>query len=204
MAVTNVAGTGFVPAKVRGVGGNATITYRRYRVLSNNTNQIATHDAVKRSSHDILGLGTSSTFATTIASVCEGVSYIDSTGARRPAAILPAATTYSGSGNDPANASYVFLVDNPGNVAFEASVDSSPAIADLNLNCEINCAAATTAGYSQQSVKYSTKAVTATLPVRLYDFKFAPDNNVDATNCHMFIVINTDSDEPSLSASAGV
>lgn len=204
MAVTNVAGTGFVPAKMRGVGGNATITYRRYRVLSNNTNQIATHDAVARSSHNIVGLGTSSTFATTLASVCEGVSYIDSTGARRPAAILPAATTYSGSGNDPANSSYVFLVDNPGNVAFEASVDTSPAIADINLNCSINCAAATTAGYSQQTVNYASKAVTATLPVRLYDFKFGPDNNVDAINAHMFVVINTDSDEPALSASTGV
>jgi hypothetical protein len=191
MANTQVAG--FIPARQTG-GGN--ISYVRRSATSNNTDEIATNDAVKADSGgNILGLGTSSTHATAVDGVCGGVSYIDATQGRIQAKRLPAATTYTGTAYGNENATFVFVTENALNTQFIASIDSAMALTNLRNSFEIVLGAAVN-GYSVQELKGSTSAVTATLPFRLIESVLAGDNDISIADARHYVMINDGQTEP--------
>ena len=193
--MANTQHPGFYPS--RATNGGA-ITYTRKRVITNNSAPIGLQDAVKIDTNgNVLGLGTSSTQSAAIQSVAMGVSYVDSTLGRISAKNLPASTLYTSSGIDPDNATYVFLVENPVNVIFRASVDEAIVLADLYSNMEIVLGTPSN-GQSIQELDASTKANTATLPIRVVDFVFQSDNDVDSADAHVFCMVNAGQIEPAL------
>jgi len=193
--MANVQHPGFLPCAY-GTGG--TVSYVRRRVLSNNTNPIGLQDAVKGDANgNVLGLGTSSTQSTAIDTVAMGVSYVNSSSERIGAKNLPASTTYTGSTVDPVNATYAFVVENAPLAKFRASADGAIAITDLRLNMEIILGTPVN-GLSVQELDASTAATTATLPVRVLEFIFAADNDVDSADAHVYCTVNAGQTEPAL------
>lgn len=197
--MANIAQPGFRP--VRGTNGVA-ISYSRRRVLSNNTNAISMYDAVVI---DAAGDTVRATVTTTaVASAATGVSYVDSRDGRKGSKDLPAATVYTGSIVDPENSSYVFVVENPVNVDFKASVAASAiAMTDLDLNYAMVLGAASN-GYSGHTLTATARAVTATLPWRVKEFYFDnTSNDPDLINTAVYCTVNAGMIEPALSAYTG-
>lgn len=194
----NVQHPGFYPARVSGISGGG-ITYKRRRVLTNNTTAIATQDAVVADGNgNILGIAAGA-HNSAIASVAMGASYVNASGERVGAKVLPAATLYTSSTINPDNASYVYIVENELNVDFIASADGALALEDLLENFEIIAAAAVN-GISTHEVDASTAATTATFPVRLMDMVVAPDNDIDSADARWFFRINAGFMAPSSNA----
>jgi hypothetical protein len=191
----NVQHPGFYPT--RNLGGG-TVTYRRARVLSNNTNAIALQDAVTVDTNgNVLGQAQTGTLSTAVHAVAMGTFYVNADGVRTGAKQLPAATTYTGSTVDPENASYVFLTEGAHNVVFRCSVDAAITIADLGTNMGIALAPPVN-GISSQELVGSTKATTATLPMRVTDFCFTAGVDPDAADARVFAMINAGVIEPAL------
>lgn len=198
---TNVALPGFYPSESNLGGGS--ISYVRRRALTNGSNPIACQDAVKADSNaDILGLGTSSTFATAVDGVAMGVSYIAADGTRVARANLPGSTAYTSTGVDPINATYVFVTEAADNIKYLCSVDTAMALTNIRNNFDINLAAGVN-GYSQQELRAaSASGATTTTPFRLVDFVFAGDNIIDSgTHVHVKAMINIGQTEPDMTAS---
>lgn len=197
--MANIAQPGFRP--VRGTNG-VQISYSRRRVLSNNINPISCYDAVIIDSNGDTIRATSAT--TAVASAACGVSYVDSRDGRKGSKDLPAATVYSGATVDPINASYVFVVENPVNVDFKASVaNSAIAMTDLDLNYPMVLGAPTN-GYSGHTLNATGRATTATLPWRVKEFYFDDtSNDPDAVNTAVYCTVNAGMIEPALSAYTG-
>ena len=200
--MANSALTGFRPVYVKGGG---TVTYRRGRVLTNNTTAIFLYDAVIRAA------GGDYTVAAVTTTLTQGSSggavYTDAAGTRREAKYLPAATLYTSSGVAPDNASYIYLVDNLVNTVFTASVAvAAVALTDLNLNLAMVLGAgSTTTGLSAHTLTATGKAVTATIPWRFENFVIgSPINDPDLVNTAALVTANCTFDEPALSASLGV
>lgn len=191
--MANLALAGFQPARRSGGG---TISYRRARVLTNNTLAINLFDAVVIDSNgDTLQ---ASTTTTAVSSVSNGASYIDANSIRVGAKGLPAATLYTSTGNTPDNASYVFVVDNSLEVDYVCSVAAlAIAMTDMNLNYAF-VAGTGTNGISAQTLTATGRATTATLPFRVQDFVYAGDNDPDVIDCHVFAKINAGMWEPAL------
>jgi len=193
--MANVQHPGFLPC---GYGTGGTVTYVRRRALTNNTDPIGLQDAVIAvNDGNITSPGVSSTRATLVDSVAMGVSYVNANGERIGAKNLPAATLYTSSGVNPDNATYVTCVENAVLAKFRASVDAAVTLTNLRNNCEIILGTPVN-GLSVQELKGSTLATTATLPIRMIEFIFAADNDVDAADAHVYCAINQGQSEPAL------
>jgi len=86
---------------------------------------------------------------------------------------------------------YVMVADDP-NIVFEAqTMGATLAAADIGLNAEVDVTAgSTTSGASGMAVDLSTKAATATLPLKLFGFPNRPDNNIGDAFTNVYVLIN--------------
>lgn len=86
---------------------------------------------------------------------------------------------------------YLLVADDP-NVVFEAQTSGATfATADIGQNCEPDVAAgSTTSGASGMTIDLSTKAGTATLPLKVVGFPYRPDNNIGDSYTNAYVVIN--------------
>ena len=85
---------------------------------------------------------------------------------------------------------YVLVADDP-TIVFEAQCTGTLAAADIGLNVDPDVTAGSTVtGASGMSIDLSTKAVTATLPLKLVGFPSRPDNNIGDTYVNAYVVIN--------------
>jgi hypothetical protein len=202
--MANVRKLGIRPTRVSGGG---TITYRRTRVLTNNTLAIALNDCVKfAATGDIVACASGTDENILMASVSGGVSFVNTSSIRVEAKALPAATLYTSSGVNPDNASYCYIVDNAIMVEFEANVANvAIALTDLNLNYPtVLTASSTVTGLSNHEINATGRAqATATLPWRVREFIFRADNDVDLIDVKVLAMINAGQGEPVTSAYVG-
>lgn len=201
--MANVRRLGIIPTRVSGGG---TLTYRRARVLTNNTLAIALNDAVKfAATGDIVACASGTDENILLASVSGGVSYVDGTAKRIEAKALPAATLYTSSGVAPDNASWCYIVDNATMVEFEANVaNSAIALTDLNLNYPLVLTASnTTTLLSKHELNATGRATTSTLPMRVREFVMRADNDVDIVDTKVLCMINAGQGEPVTSIYTG-
>ena len=86
---------------------------------------------------------------------------------------------------------YLLVADDP-SLVFEAqTMGATLATADIGLNCEPDVAAGNTAsGASGMTIDLSTKAATATLPLKLVGFPYRPDNAIGDSFTRAYVVIN--------------
>lgn len=85
---------------------------------------------------------------------------------------------------------YVLVADDP-NLVFEAQCTGTLAVADIGLNVSPDVTAgSTTTGNSGESIDLSTKATTATLPLKLVGFPNRPDNLITDSYVNAYVVIN--------------
>ena len=86
---------------------------------------------------------------------------------------------------------YVMVADDP-NTVFEAqTMGATLAAADIGLNAEVDVTAgSTTSGASGMAVDLSTKAATATLPLKIVGFPYRPDNSIGDAYTNVYVVIN--------------
>lgn len=87
---------------------------------------------------------------------------------------------------------YAIVADDP-NLVFEAQADEAITIAtDIGLCAAVTVTAVTTAtGVSNMQIDASTKATTATLPVKMIGLRSAPINDVtDTSNLKVLCIIN--------------
>jgi type III secretory pathway lipoprotein EscJ len=83
------------------------------------------------------------------------------------------------------------VADDP-SLIFEAqTIGAVLATADIGLNAEVDVTAgSTTSGASGMSVDLSTKAATATLPLKIVGFPQRPDNNIGDAFTNVYVRIN--------------
>ena len=86
---------------------------------------------------------------------------------------------------------YLLVADDP-NLVFEAqTMGATLATADIGLNAEVDVTAgSTTSGASGMAVDLSTKAATATLPLKVLGFPNRPDNNIGDAFTNVYVLIN--------------
>lgn len=85
---------------------------------------------------------------------------------------------------------YLLVADDPG-LVFEAQATGTLATADIGLNAAPSAAAGSTVtGNSGFSVDLSTKAATATLPLKIVGFPQRPDNNIGDAFVNVYVRIN--------------
>ncbi len=86
---------------------------------------------------------------------------------------------------------YLLVADDP-NVVFEGQTSGATfAAADVGQNCEPDVAAGnTSSGASGMTIDLSTKATTATLPLKVVGFPYRPDNNIGDAFTNAYVVIN--------------
>lgn len=86
---------------------------------------------------------------------------------------------------------YVLVADDP-NLVFEVQTSGATlATADIGLNANATATAGSTAnGASGETVDLSTKAVTATLTLKLFGFPYRPDNNIGDAFTSAYVIIN--------------
>jgi hypothetical protein len=199
--MANARKLGFTPTRVSGGG---TVTFRKARVLTNNTLAINFGDAVKSAATgDIVACASGTDEQLLLASVAQGATYVRADGARIEAKGLPAATLYTSTGAWPDNASYVYVVDNATMVEFEANVaNSAIALTDLNLNYPIVLTASTTL-FSKHELNATGRAVTSTFPFRVREFVQRPDNDISLVDCKVLCMINAGQTEPVTSIYTG-
>lgn len=188
----NVQIAGFQPARRSGGGF---ISYKRVRVLTNNTLEIALHDGVVMDANG--NYLQASTTTTAVSTVSNGASYVHATLGRIGSKNLPAATLYTSTGVAPENASYISVVDNEVDVDFICSIDEAIALTDLFQNYAFVAGTAVN-GISAQELDATGHNTTATLPWRVQDFVFAADNDVDAADVRVFAKINASQMSPAL------
>src|SRR6267142_1023933 len=107
--MANARKLGFLPTRMTSGG---TITFRKGRVLTNNTVAINFGDSIKRAATGDFVACTAGTDELILASsVAQGVVYPQANGTRIEAKGLPAASLYTSTGVWPDNGSYVYMVD---------------------------------------------------------------------------------------------
>ena len=86
---------------------------------------------------------------------------------------------------------YLLVADDP-NTVFEAQTSGATfAAADVGQNCEPDVSAgSTTSGASGMTIDLSTKATTATLPLKVVGFPYRPDNSIGDSYTNAYVVIN--------------
>jgi hypothetical protein len=192
--MANVALNGFQPES----RGGMTVEMVRKRVLTNNTTAIFRGDALDASTAGDV-IVTATTNAAVYSVQWGGASYI-SGGDRVERIFLPAATLYTSTTVDPANASYVYAVANMQTQVFRASVDAAIALTDLNLNYVMTLGTgSTTTGLSGHLLTATGRATTATFPWRVQDFVLGdPRSDPDSANCQVRCMANAGRREPAL------
>lgn len=201
--MANVRRLGLIPTRV---SGGASLTYRRARVLTNNTVAIALNDGVKYAAGgDIVACTSGADENILLASVSGGCMYTQANGIRIEAKNLPAATLYTSTGAEPENASYVSIIDNATMVEFEANVANvAIALTDLNLNYPlVLTASSTTTGLSNHELNATGRATTSTLPMRVREFVRRADNDISLVDCKVICMINAGQAEPVTSIYTG-
>lgn len=201
--MANARRLGFRPSRVSGGG---TVTYRKHRVLTNNTLAIGYRDAIKfAATGDVVAAAAGADELILQGGVAMGAIYTDASGVRRESKALPAATLYTSTAIEPENASYVYLVDNCVNVEFENNVaNSAIALTDLNLNYGVVLTTYnTTTLLSRHELNATGRAVTATIPWRVTEFVRRADNDISLVDCKVLCRLNAGQQEPALSAQLG-
>jgi predicted solute-binding protein len=85
---------------------------------------------------------------------------------------------------------YILVADDP-NLVLEAQCTGTLATADIGLNVSpIVATGSLTAGTSAYAIDLSTKATTATLPLKLVGFPNRPDNNIGDAFVSAYVTIN--------------
>lgn len=86
---------------------------------------------------------------------------------------------------------YLLVADDP-SLVFEGQTSGAAlATADIGLNTGVAATAgSTTSGASGMTIDLLTKAVTATLPLKVVGFPYRPDNNIGDTYTNAYVVIN--------------
>lgn len=86
---------------------------------------------------------------------------------------------------------YLLVADDP-SLVFEAqTIGATLASVDIGLNAEVDVTAGNTAsGASGMAVDLSTKAATATLPLKVVGFPYRPDNSIGDAFTNVYVVIN--------------
>lgn len=198
--MANLQVAGFQPVYV--IGGGP-ITYKRGRVLSNNTTAIFKYDALKVAATGDYLVATATNTAP--ATVAVGAVYTDATGIRKQAEYLPAATTYSGTAFQSPNASYVIAVDNEVQTVFRASIDEAIVIAGLGVNyVMVLGTGSTTTGLSGHELDATSPNTTATFPWRVADVvRGSTESDPDIADAHVFCQINRSLTAPALSDGTG-
>jgi hypothetical protein len=201
--MANVRRLGFIPTRV---SGGTPITFRKGRVLSGQTDGIFHGDGVKYAAGgDLVACHSGTDEQLLLASVAQGATFIDASNKRIESKFLPANTTYSGSSVEPELGSYVYIVDNPTMVEFEANVaNSAIALTDLNLNYPIVLTAgSTTTGLSKHELNATGRATTSTFPFRVREFVRRADNDLSLVDVKVLCMINAGQAEPVTSAYTG-
>lgn len=86
---------------------------------------------------------------------------------------------------------YVMVADDP-TLVFECeAMGATFAAVDVGLNCEVDVTAgSTSSGASGMAADLSTKAATATLPLKIVGFPHRPDNNIGDAYVNIYVKIN--------------
>lgn len=192
--MANVAIPGFHP---RSKGG-LTVSLLRKLVLTNNTTAIFKGDACdSTSSGDVIVTATAN--AAIYSVQWGGASYISS-GTRVEKTYLPAATTYSGTALDNANASYVYVVEDMVNTVFTASAGTAITTTHLGNNSAMTLGTGSTStGLSGHKLDTASPATTATFPWRLIDVVTGdPTSDCTAADAKVIIKANASRMDPGL------
>jgi len=190
----NVQVKGFQPLSK----GNQTVELVRKRVLDNNTTAIFKGDACDlQTGGDVIVTATADGEVYSVQ--WGGASYMSGS-ERLERKYLPAATRYTGTGVDPADASYVYLVDDMVNTKFVASVDEAIALTDLGLNYNMVLGTGDTGtGLSGHELDATNRGTTATNPWRVVDFVIGdPKSAVDDADAKVVCLLNSARREPAL------
>ncbi len=192
MANTQVAG--FHPISK----GGQTVELVRKRVLTNNTTAIFKGDCLdSTTTGDVFVQATTNTDLYSVQ--WGGASYMSGS-ERLERKYLPATTTYSSSGVDPVNASYVYAVDDMVNTKFKASIDEAIVLLGLGINYKMVLGTGSTvSGMSGHELDATTPDTTATFPWRVIDFVLGdPKSDPDAADAHVVCLANSGNREPAL------
>lgn len=201
--MANARKLGFTPTRV---SGGTTVTFRKCRVLTNNTLAIGYGDGVKfAATGDIVACAAGADESILLASVAQGVIFTPAVGPRLEAKALPAATLYTSTIAWPDNASYVYIVDNATMVEFEANVTTAAvALTGLNLNYAMVLTTYNTiTGFSRHELTTTAAAVTPTIPWRVREFVQRADNDITLVDAKVLAMINAGQGEPVTSAYTG-
>lgn len=194
--MANVQIPGFHPLSK----GAQTVELTRMRVLDNNTTAIFKGDALDfQTGGDVIVTATAN--AAIYSVQWGGASYKDATsGDRVERRYLPAATRYTGTAIDAADASYVYGVKDMPNTEFKASCEGALTRAECGINFKMVLGTgSTTSGWSGHEIDETTPATTATFPWRFVDFIYGnPKNDISAADCHMRLLANAGRREPAL------
>lgn len=193
--MANVRRLGIIPTRVSGGG---TLTYRKGRVLSNQTLGIFLNDVVEVTATGDWVASPAGNEQTMKGSVSGGATFIDAFNRRIESKFLPAATVYAGTDFEPELGSYIYVVDNVTMVEFEANVaNSAIALTDLNINYPVVLTAgSTTTGLSKHELNATGRAVTATFPFRVREPVRRADNDLSLVDCKVICMINAGQTEP--------
>jgi hypothetical protein len=86
---------------------------------------------------------------------------------------------------------YLLVADDPGLIFEAQTMGATLAAVDVGLNAEVDVTAGNTAsGASGMAVDLSTKATTATLPLKVVGFPYRPDNNIGDAFTNVYVRIN--------------
>lgn len=196
--MANVQVAGFQPRS----RGAQTVSLVRKRILTNNTDRIAMYDALDNVNDGNIIAHT--TEAGEVYSVMGGPASYIASGLRIERNALPAATTYTSSGVDPANASYIMIVEDMVNTQFTASVDEAIAMTDLGINYQMVLTVAT-GDFSLHELDATSRADTATIPWRVTDFVLGdPTSDPDAADAKVICHVNAGKREGALEPSGSL
>jgi hypothetical protein len=195
--MANVQVAGFQPR----FKGAQTVALVRRRVLTNNTDPIAMYDALDNVSDGNVIAHT--TEAGEVFSVMAGPASYISSGQRIERNKLPAATTYTSTGINPANASYVMCVEDTVATQFTASVDEAIALTDIGINYNMVLTVAT-GDFSLHELDATSRGTTATLGFRVMEFVIGdPTSDPDAADAKVICMVNAGKREPALEPDNG-
>lgn len=200
--MANTPVPGFQPMRVK---NGDTITFRRCRVLTNNTTAIFKGDACKMTNAGDYLVASATNSA--IASVMYGGAvYTDTSNIRREAQFLPAATLYTSTGFDPDNASFIYVVDNELDTEFRASGTTvMTQTLTGNTFAMVLGAGSTTTGLSGHTMDNSSTVTTSTFPWRLVDVvRGSSDSDPDLASAQGIYRINRSISEPALGDGTGI
>lgn len=86
---------------------------------------------------------------------------------------------------------YLMVADDPSLIFECQTMGATLAAADIGLNCEVDVTAgSTSSGASGMAADLSTKAATATLPLKIVGFPYRPDNNIGDAFTNVYVRIN--------------